>query len=52
MQGLMWWLIGSFVFLLGYLLGALLSRFGSDRVETGAGERSARRRMRATAVTP
>lgn len=52
MQGLMWWLIGSFVFLLGYLLGALLSRFGSDRVEAWAGETNARRRARATTVTP
>lgn len=52
MGWLMWWLIGSFVFLFGYLLGALLSRSGSDRVEAWAGERNTRRRARATTVTP
>lgn len=58
MQWLMGWVIGSFLFLLGYVLGALLSRFSWDRArpepvnETPADDGHTVRPAMTTALTP
>ncbi len=56
MKWLFWWLIGSFEFLLGYLLGALLARSGIEGFAPGAVRQRFGRRRRgesnAAARTP
>ncbi len=46
MKWLLWWSIGSFVFLLGYLLGALLALSRTDGFQTASVRQRFHRRRR------